>query len=305
MGSVSVSSSPESAVVRPVLARAVERAREALVELHEGGVGKHLGVTAEDDCSATHRFAADLPGYYGWQWAVVVAAAPESDHVTVSELALLPGPDALVAPEWLPWDQRVRPGDLSPGDLLAPAPNDPRLVPGYVETGDPEIDDVAFEVGLGRKQVMSREGREECAARWHDGDFGPDSDMAKAAPSTCALCGFYLPLAGSLHAAFGVCGNEMAADGHIVTATYGCGAHSDTTLPTGAGTPRYDAYDDAAVEVVEMPEAPQPESDPAPQPESETAEPEPEPETVIETGAQPETDAPTDPEPPLDQASDS
>ncbi|MFM1727054.1 DUF3027 domain-containing protein [Prescottella soli] len=270
MDNVSVASSPESAVVRPVLARAVDRAREALVELHEGGVGKHLGVAAEDYCSATHRFEADLPGYHGWQWAVVVAAAPESDHVTISELALLPGPDALVAPEWLPWDQRVRPGDLSPGDLLAPAPNDPRLVPGYVATGDPEIDEVAFEVGLGRKQVMSREGRVDCAERWHESDYGPDSDMAKAAPSTCELCGFYLPLAGSLHAAFGVCGNEMAADGHVVTATYGCGAHSDTTLPTGAGTPRYDAYDDAAIEVVEI-----------------TAE------------------APTDPEPPLDPASDS
>ncbi|WP_280760170.1 DUF3027 domain-containing protein [Prescottella agglutinans] len=276
MDTVSVASSPESAVVRPVLARAVERAREALVGLHEGGVGEHLGVTAEDGCSATHRFEADLPGYHGWQWAVVVAAAPDSDHVTISELALLPGPDALVAPEWLPWDQRVRPGDLSPGDLLAPAPNDPRLVPGYVATGDPEIDEVAFEVGLGRKQVMSREGRVECAERWHESDYGPDSDMAKAAPSTCELCGFYLPLAGSLHAAFGVCGNEMAADGHVVTATYGCGAHSDTTLPTGAGTPRYDAYDDAAVEVVEI---------------------------TAQAPADPET--PTDPESPLDPASDS
>ncbi len=283
MDSVSVASSPESAVVRPVLARAVERAREALVELHEGGVGRHLGVTAEDQCSATHRFEADLPGYHGWQWAVVVAAAPDSEHVTISELALLPGPDALVAPEWLPWDQRVRPGDLSPGDLLAPAPNDPRLVPGYVATGDPEIDEVAFEVGLGRKQVMSREGRIECAERWYEGDYGPDSEMAKAAPSTCELCGFYLPLAGSLHAAFGVCGNEMAADGHVVTASYGCGAHSDTTLPTGAGTPRYDAYDDAAVEIVEITDQPA-----APAPE-----------------AQPEPETPTDPEPPLDPASDS
>ncbi|WP_430335522.1 DUF3027 domain-containing protein [Rhodococcus sp. ACT016] len=295
MGNVSVSSSPESAVVRPVLARAVERAREALVELNEGGVGKHLGVTAEDDCSATHRFAADLPGYHGWQWAVVVAAAPDSDHVTVSELALLPGPDALVAPEWLPWDQRIRPGDLSPGDLLAPAPNDPRLVPGYVATGDPEIDEVAFEVGLGRKQVMSREGRQDCAGRWHDGEYGPDSDMAKAAPSTCALCGFYLPLAGSLHAEFGVCGNEMAADGHVVTATYGCGAHSDTTLPTGAGTPRYDAYDDAAVEVVERPESHRTPAAPVETPETPAA--------TAETPKTPE--APADPEPPLDQESDS
>jgi hypothetical protein len=250
-GGVSVASSDERAVARPVLTDAVELARTALVELQEGGVGDYLGVTAEDACAATHRFVADLPGYRGWQWGVVVAADPEADHATVSELALLPGPDALVAPEWIPWDQRIRPGDLSAGDLLAPPAGDPRLVPGYVATGDPEIDEVALELGLGRKQVMSLEGRVDAAERWHDGDYGPDSEMAKAAPSTCGLCGFYLPLAGSLHASFGVCGNEMAADGHVVDATYGCGAHSDTLLPTGAGSPQFDAYDDGAVEVVE------------------------------------------------------
>ncbi len=114
MDTVSVTSSPESAVVRPVLADAVELARTALVDLGEGGVGRYLGVTAEDDCAATHRFDTELPGYRGWQWAVVVAAVPGSDHVTVSELALLPGPDALVAPEWLPWDQRVRPAISRP-----------------------------------------------------------------------------------------------------------------------------------------------------------------------------------------------
>ncbi|WP_435278133.1 DUF3027 domain-containing protein [Rhodococcus yananensis] len=239
--------------VRPVLADAVDLARSALVDLREGGVGAYLGVTSEDEVSATHRFVADLPGYHGWQWAVVVAAAPGSEHVTVSESVLLPGPEALVAPDWVPWNERIRPGDLGPGDLLAPAPDDPRLVPGYTSSGDPDVDATAGEIGLGRRQVMSLEGRLDAAQRWHDGDYGPGAEMAKAAPSTCMLCGFYLPLAGSLRAAFGVCGNEFAADGRVVHAEYGCGAHSDTTLPTGAGSPRFDAYDDAAVEIVTLP----------------------------------------------------
>ncbi|KSZ58528.1 hypothetical protein Z045_11585 [Rhodococcus pyridinivorans KG-16] len=238
--------------VRSVLADAVDLARAALDELGDGGVGAYLGVTREDECSATHRFASELPGYRGWQWAVVVAAAPDSDRVTVSELVLLPGPDALVAPEWVPWSERIRPGDLGPGDLLAPAPDDVRLVPGYMQSGDPEVDETALEIGLGRKQVMSLDGRLEAAQRWFDSEYGPDSEMAKAAPSSCRLCGFYLPLAGSLRAAFGVCGNEFAADGHVVHAEYGCGAHSDTTLPTGAGSPIYEAFDDSAVEVVEL-----------------------------------------------------
>ncbi|MEV1134429.1 DUF3027 domain-containing protein [Rhodococcus coprophilus] len=239
--------------VRSLLAGAVDVARSALVELGEGGIGAYLGVTFENENAATHRFTAELPGYRGWQWAVVVAAVPGADHVTLSELVLLPGPDSLVAPAWVPWNERIRPGDLGPGDLLAPLPGDPRLVPGYVQSGDPEVDETALEIGLGRKQVMSFEGRLEDAQRWYESDYGPNSEMAKAAPSTCGLCGFYLPLGGSLRAAFGVCGNEFAADGHVVHAEYGCGAHSDTTLPTGAGSPQYSAYDDAAVEIVEIP----------------------------------------------------
>ena len=37
---------------------------------------------------------------------------------TVDELALLPGPDALVAPPWVPWSERLAPGDLGVGDVL-------------------------------------------------------------------------------------------------------------------------------------------------------------------------------------------
>ncbi|RDI61433.1 DUF3027 family protein [Nocardia pseudobrasiliensis] len=235
--------------MRPILAEAVGLARRALLELQPTGVGEHLGVTAEDEYAATHHFAATLPGYRGWQWAVVVAAPLEAEYATVSESALLPGPDALVAPDFVPWDQRVRPGDLAPGDLLAPPVDDPRLVPGYLVTGDPVVDEVIEEIGLGRPQVLSREGREEAALRWYT-DYGPDTDMARSAPSTCGVCGFFVPLAGAFRSAFGVCANAMGADGHVVHTEYGCGAHSDTVVPTGTGSPLYEAYDDAAVDLI-------------------------------------------------------
>jgi Protein of unknown function (DUF3027) len=254
-GSTPTEWSPELATV---LTGAVELARAAIVEGSSAEtVGEYLGVGYEDPTSATHRFLAHLPGYQGWQWAVVVASYPGSDHATVSEVVLVPGPGALLAPEWLPWDQRVRPGDLSPGDLLAPSSDDPRLVPGYLASGDPQVDETAAEIGLGRRQVMSAWGRSQAAERWHDGDYGPRAQMAQSTKRVCRDCGFLLPLAGSLGAMFGVCGNELSADGHIVDFEYGCGAHSDTPAPAGSGSPMYDPFDDGVLDVSEKPaEAP-------------------------------------------------
>src|ERR1700738_366892 len=147
-----------------VLTCAREPARAAIVEFSgDDTVGDYLGVGYEDPTSATHRFLAHLPGYQGWQWAAVVASDRVSDPATVSEVVLVPGPDSLLAPQWVPWDQRVRPGDLSPGDLLAPLSDDLRLVPGYMSSGDPQVDETAAEIGLGRRTVMSAWGRAEAA----------------------------------------------------------------------------------------------------------------------------------------------
>jgi hypothetical protein len=214
------------------LTEAVELARAAAEEeAGEHEVGAYVGVEVEDDAAVTHLFDADRPGYRGWRWAVTVAWAGPDTPVTISEVVLLPGPDALVAPEWIPWQQRVQAGDLGVGDLMPTAPDDPRLVPGYVASDDPAVEEVAREAGLGRPRVMSRPARLEAAARWQAGEFGPRSDMARGAPGHCGTCGFYLPLDGSLRAAFGVCGNEIApADGHLVHTEYGCGAHSEAEV---------------------------------------------------------------------------
>lgn len=242
----------QAADVAAMLTGAVDLARAALVDFSgEHTVGEYLGAGFEDPSSATHRFLANLPGYRGWQWAVVVAAYPGAGHATISEVVLVPGPTALLAPTWVPWQDRIRPGDLSPGDLLAPPPADPRLVPGYVASGDPQVDDVALEVGLGRRQVLSEQGRADAAQRWHDGDYGPNSAMARSTRRVCRDCGFYLPLGGALGLMFGVCANEFSADGHVVEAEYGCGAHSDTPAPPGTGSPLYEPYDDGVLDLTE------------------------------------------------------
>jgi hypothetical protein len=237
-----------------VLAAAVDLAREAAIAVGAESVGEYLGVRADEDRVATHAFAASLPGYVGWHWAVSVARVSRSKTVTVDEVVLLPGSDALLAPNWVPWEERVRPGDLAPGDLVAPpAPDDPRLVPGYVESDDPGVEAVAFELGFGRERVMSREGRLDAAHRWYTGDRGPRTSMARHAPAHCGTCGFYLPLAGSLQAGFGVCGNEITdTDGEVVSVEYGCGAHSQVEVDMAPhaepGELVYDDGDDITID---------------------------------------------------------
>jgi len=234
----------------PILMGAVDQARAAIIEFSgEGVVGDYLGASFDDPASITHRFLAAMSGYHGWQWAVVLATYPGADHTTVSEVVLVPGPDALLAPQWVPWNERVQPGDLSPGDLLAPPADDPRLVPGYLASGDPELDELAAEVGFGRKQVLSDWGRTEAAQRWQDGDFGPNAAMARATRRTCRGCGFFVPLSGSLGLVFGVCANELSADGRVVSAEYGCGAHSDTPPPEPIGSPAFEPFDDGVLDL--------------------------------------------------------
>ena len=212
---------------------AVDAAREALLlTIPAGDVGEHLGHQAEGERVVTHLFACSATGYLGWRWAVTVARASRQKTVTVDEVVLLPGDEAIVAPEWLPWRDRIKPGDLGPGDLLPTEDDDPRLVSGHT-VGDETIDEdtlmsISDEIGLGRERVLSLEGRELAAQRWYDGSHGPEAPIALSAPANCGSCGFLLRLAGPMSQLFGACANAYANDdGRVVSYDHGCGGHSD------------------------------------------------------------------------------
>lgn len=242
----------DDGTIRRKLLDAVEPAREAAVQdAGVGNVGEYVGSVSEDAFAVTHLFDSTLSGYRGWRWSVTVATADDEAPVTVSEVVLTPGPDAIVAPRWVPWARRVRPGDLGVGDIFPTQPDDQRLSPTYATLDDPEAEEATREIGLGRVRVMSRHGRKEAATRWHRSEFGPRSDMARSAPATCGTCGFYLQLAGSLRSAFGVCGNEISpADGHVVHAEFGCGAHSEVEVETSPSVPVAElVYDDSLLDV--------------------------------------------------------
>ncbi len=231
------SSRPRRAPVLDAACRdAVEPARAAVLEIvPEAHVGEYLGALAEDDRVVTHRFVCLAPGYRGWVWAVTVARASRGRTVTIAEIAMLPGEDALVAPPWVPWSERVEPGDLGVGDVLPTEVDDPRLAPGWsglddlaAASDEPGLRPNGWEIGIGRRRVLSPEGRDDAATRWIAGDTGPQAPMARSAPGTCSTCGFLMPIGGPTGSAFGVCANGMSpADGRVVALTYGCGAHSE------------------------------------------------------------------------------
>jgi hypothetical protein len=216
-----------------ILFGATDQARLAAESIAElGAVGEHLGAVVDDERLATHYFACTAPAYEGWRWAITVARVPRGKNATICETHLLPGDGALLSPEWLPYDQRVAPGDLGPGDVLPYIEEDHRLEPGAEATGDEDVDQVAlWELGLGRKRVLSAEGREDAAQRWYDGESGPKAQVAEQAPAPCASCGFFVPMAGALRSFFGVCANAWSpSDGRVVSLDHGCGAHSEIDL---------------------------------------------------------------------------
>lgn len=224
------------------LAEAADVARAAAVEAAAPElVGEHLAVVVDADRLVSHHFACARPGYVGWYWSISVSRAPDADTVTINDVVLLPGDRAVTAPEWTPYKDRIRPGDLSPGDVLPPEDDDLRLVPAWsAGDGEEQVADRFFarEVGLGREHVLSLEGREMAADRWHDGAQGPDTAMAKESKGTCGGCGFLVSLAGPLSDRFGVCANGMAnADGQVVSLEHGCGAHSEARLKRSASAP--------------------------------------------------------------------
>jgi hypothetical protein len=254
-------------------AQAVDLARSAAEELAgAAAVGEHLGVEADGERVVTHLFTCLDPGYRGWRWAVTVARAARARNVTVDEIVLVPGPDAILAPPWVPWRERVRPGDLGAGDILPAAADDERLVPTAVLEGDDGMEDLttiasqlavlaesavaasaATEVSVSCARVLSAIGRDEAALRWYTGEHGPRSPLAHLAPGPCLTCGFFVRLSGPLGQVFGVCANSYAPDdGRVVSADHGCGGHSEA-LPPAAGRTVQPVIDELGYDLVDVP----------------------------------------------------
>ncbi len=89
------------------LIAAHDLARAALREITPAStIGEPVGYALEEGGVVSLRFANTMDGYPGWFWTVSVAVVDDAEP-TVLELELLPGDDALLAPEWVPWAERM------------------------------------------------------------------------------------------------------------------------------------------------------------------------------------------------------
>jgi hypothetical protein len=214
---------------------ALDMAKQAVIE--DAGkreyVGEFYSIDSDEERIATYLFEAKLPGYDGWRWAVTVAKVDEQSAPTICDVVLLPGTKALLAPNWIPYSQRIQPGDLGVGDVVPTAADDERLTQGYAALPEDEELDITqlFEFGLGRARVLSVIGRDAASKRWYEGDRGPKTPIARSAPKPCQSCGFFIPIAGSLRTTFGVCSNAISPeDARVVSFDHGCGAHSEALI---------------------------------------------------------------------------
>lgn len=69
-------------------------------------VGEHLRTATEEPGLQSYLFSSTLRGYVGWYWSVSIYQ-PEGEEPTISEVVMLPGDEALVAPNWVPWSERL------------------------------------------------------------------------------------------------------------------------------------------------------------------------------------------------------
>jgi len=108
-------------------------------------VGPIAGYTVEESGAVSLRFENRLPGYPGWYWTVSVAQLEDAEP-TVLEAELMPGDGALLAPDWVPWaerlaDYRAHQAELAEQAAAAGVQAEASPAEGEAGDGDADLDD--------------------------------------------------------------------------------------------------------------------------------------------------------------------
>ncbi|MEW1919247.1 DUF3027 domain-containing protein [Pseudarthrobacter oxydans] len=159
------------------LAAAVDTARAAVEDITPAPtIGRHLAAKSEGDRLVTHLFESRLPGYLGWQWYAVLTRNSRSKVVTVSELGLLPSEDSILAPEWVPWAERVRPEDEQDQE---PEPEQDQVLAAEPEAGGQVAVPAEGEADDAARDAVSGPAVSEAAVEAPEVAPGPSSEPAE------------------------------------------------------------------------------------------------------------------------------
>lgn len=109
------------------------------LEQAQGVAGEFIDVNDEGDGAVTYLFTSNLKGYLDWRWSVTLFQA-EGQEPTLSEIVLLPGENSLVAPDWVPWSERLADYKALQAELEAQAALDAEEAQGDVDEDESEDD---------------------------------------------------------------------------------------------------------------------------------------------------------------------
>lgn len=87
-------------------ASVLEHSLAALLEVTPADTFENAPTVSRSEGVATVTYPSTLPGYPGWSWTVSVSDVKGMDP-SVLEVELMPGEGALLAPDWVPWADRL------------------------------------------------------------------------------------------------------------------------------------------------------------------------------------------------------
>jgi hypothetical protein len=119
-------------------------ARGALLEITSAAsIGDYAGQVDEGDGAFSVLFDSAMPGYPDWKWTVSIAHV-EGEDPSVLEAELMPAEGALLAPDWVPWSDRLaeyKAAQAAEGVIDDEDSVDDALVPDDDESDDDSDDD--------------------------------------------------------------------------------------------------------------------------------------------------------------------
>ena len=147
-------------------------------------VGDYIRTDEEEQGLRSYIFESTLRGYIGWFWSVTIYQ-PENQEPTISEVVMMPGVKALIAPKWVPWSERLADYKALQAELeaqaLADAEEAALLEVESEDESDDEVEDAELElVDIADEETIEHAEEELLASTEFDVEDEPENDSDDA-----------------------------------------------------------------------------------------------------------------------------